>query len=157
MPENQIIDVPSETAIARRERKRLWQRWDREKFKMAHGFSKCTHYRFGKVRPQILVRDRFKCVKCGMTDSEHKAKWGRPITVDHKDRNPKNNHPSNLQTLCLKCHGGKDLLPRLRQPKRKISIAAMIAFRREGKTFKEIGIIAGINASRCHKLIKDNQ
>jgi transposase-like protein len=41
-----------------------------------------------------------------MTDKEHLAKWGRPITVDHK--NGRRNTLANLQTLCLRCHGMKD-------------------------------------------------
>lgn len=35
------------------------------------------------------------CVRCGSTES---------IEVHHKDRNRKNNSPSNLEVLCRKCH-----------------------------------------------------
>lgn len=75
-----------------------------------------NHYNkhhFGSNKSKVLKRDKYKCVKCGMTEVEHKKKWNRGITVDHidgKGRNTKvkNNRMSNLQTLCLCCHGKKD-------------------------------------------------
>lgn len=70
--------------------------------------------RFGGNRLKALKRDSFKCVLCGMSNEEHKIKYGRSITVDHIDGNgryskTKNNAVSNLQTLCLPCHGAKDI------------------------------------------------
>lgn len=69
-------------------------------------------YFFGQ-REQVITRDCGKCVVCGITRSEHVLKYSRDITVDHIDgrgRNTddKNNDMSNLQTLCLHCHGKKD-------------------------------------------------
>jgi len=46
----------------------------------------------------VLKRDK-KCVICGNK---------KQLSVDHKDRDRKNNTLSNLQTLCLPCHGRKD-------------------------------------------------
>jgi ribosomal protein S27AE len=62
----------------------------------------------------VLERDRYSCVKCGMTNEEHKYIFKRCITVDHIDGQGtyckhKNNNLSNLQTLCLRCHGRKDV------------------------------------------------
>lgn len=74
------------------------------------------NYHFGGNRQKALERDGYKCIDCGMTDEEHRAIWKRGLTVDHKDRkglgvskNEKNNSLENLQTLCLKCHGKKDI------------------------------------------------
>lgn len=68
---------------------------------------------FGGLREIAILRDNEQCVKCGITRSLHRKAYGRDITVDHIDgmgRNSKikNNAISNLQTLCLECHGNKD-------------------------------------------------
>ena len=69
--------------------------------------------RFGGKRRAVLERDNWTCQNCGMTQEEHVYAFGRSITIDHIDgsgryaENP-NNSLSNLQTLCLRCHGRKD-------------------------------------------------
>ena len=75
-------------------------------------------YLYGQLRSVVLERDGYKCVRCKMTDKEHREKWGCSITIDHIDGNGyykrkshKNNLLENLQTLCLKCHGKKDCNP----------------------------------------------
>lgn len=152
-------DKPESTAVVVREAgkmpqwKKEWQQRSRDAFKSKYGYSQTTHYRFKGAREHALRWDGYCCVKCGMTDAEHKAAWGRPITVDHKDKNERNNSLHNLQTLCLSCHGTKDISPQLIEPKRKIPVRKMAELRDEGKTFREIGIIAGIDGSRCRKLI----
>ena len=72
---------------------------------------------FGGNRDAVLKRDGYKCVLCGITDAKHREKFGRSITIDHKDgnghnkeRNMKNNSMDNLQTLCCRCHTQKDIL-----------------------------------------------
>lgn len=54
---------------------------------------------FGGNRDLVLWRDGYRCVKCATTSD---------LTVDHIDRNRKNNELSNLQVLCRSCHGRKD-------------------------------------------------
>ena len=119
-------------------RKLKWQRDKRAAFKLENGYSMSAHYATGKLRKAILERDGYSCVCCGMTDEQHKAKWGRPITIDHKNKDRSNNSPENLQTLCLECHGSKDLIPRLRGsvvPNFRDQITAM---RLSGATLKAI-------------------
>jgi hypothetical protein len=69
--------------------------------------------RFNGLRGEIFKRDNYQCVNCGMTMSDHLEKYNKSLTIDHIDgqgRNSKepNNDPTNLQTLCLPCHGKKD-------------------------------------------------
>lgn len=64
--------------------------------------------RFGGFKQMVLERDNFSCVQCNMTENEHIEKFGEGISIDHIDRNRKNNTMDNLQTLCLDCHRKKD-------------------------------------------------
>jgi hypothetical protein len=57
--------------------------------------------RFGGLRKQVLERDDYKCVRCGMTNNEHMRLWKREITIDHIDHNGRyakhqNNSLNNL-------------------------------------------------------------
>ncbi len=81
-------------------------------------------YNFGGNREKAIQREGEKCVKCGMTRSKHKSKYGVDITVDHIDGNgryskKKNHSLDNLQTLCMPCHGAKDILLHRRYKKIK--------------------------------------
>ena len=69
--------------------------------------------RFDGQRESVIKRDGERCMKCGMTRSEHKTHYGRDITVHHKDGKGyyskiKNNKMRNMITLCLSCHGKID-------------------------------------------------
>lgn len=71
---------------------------------------------FSGNRERTILRDQNKCVQCGMTRTEHYDKYGRDITVDHIDgkgcwdkEGGQRNDLENLQTLCLGCHGIKDI------------------------------------------------
>lgn len=73
--------------------------------------------RFGGNRESAIQRDGEKCIRCGMTRIEHWERYRRDITVDHIDGNgrytepSKQNHElSNLRTLCISCHGKKDVV-----------------------------------------------
>lgn len=131
-----------------------WQREQRQLFVVKHGYSSKAHYDTGGLREQVLERDGRRCIKCGMTDVEHKAKWKRPITVDHKSRNRKENTLANLQTLCLSCHGNKDLIPRLRVqriPEHKIEI---ISRRLNGESYQRIADDLGFSIAGIFKWVK---
>ena len=62
-------------------------------------------------RELALVRDNYRCVQCNMSNQEHLLRWNRMITVDHINGRG-DDTLSNLQTLCLLCHGHKDILRR---------------------------------------------
>ena len=83
---------------------------------------KSFHKRFfGGNREAVLKRDRYRCVNCRMDDKEHRKKFGRSISIDHINglgcnSKIKDNRMCNLQTLCLPCHGKKDILNRSVRP-----------------------------------------
>lgn len=64
--------------------------------------------RFGGNGFKCLERDKYKCVKCGMTNDDHNWKYMRDLPVDHINCDKNNHDLSNLQTLCVVCHGRKD-------------------------------------------------
>lgn len=147
-------DVAVVEPASRREYKTRWQRENRRQFKSTHGYSTAAHYGAGKKRWSVLSRDGFKCVRCGMTDDEHKRLWDRPITVDHKDKNRKNNSLENLQTLCLACHGNKDLIQRLRQPKAVEKKEEIMRRRAAGETYQAIADATGLSVAIAWKWVQ---
>jgi predicted restriction endonuclease len=81
------------------EKKRLWQKRDDNVF------------HFGGLREEVIKRDNYKCVVCGMAREEHKKEFGIDLIVNHVDhkgrmvpRQQKNNDINNLQTLCCRHH-----------------------------------------------------
>src|SRR5581483_10654103 len=85
------------------------------------------------------------------TDEEHKARWGRPITIDHKNKNRKENTMENLQTLCLVCHGSKDISAHLKTeyvPKHKDEVLRM---RAAGVSFQHIADTLGFSVAAVWK------
>lgn len=125
-------------AVANRSRKTEWQRRNRAEFAAKNGYSTAAHYGAGGSRAEVLDRDGHACVKCGMTDAEHKAKWSRPITIDHISKDRSDNLPANLQTLCLTCHGRKDIVPKVRVRKGAEHADTMRKMRADGKTYQDI-------------------
>jgi hypothetical protein len=139
----------------RRAYKNEWQRKQRAQFKQEHGFSTAADYSAGCNRAKVLDRDGYRCVRCRMTDAEHKAKWNRPITIDHKSKDRSDNSMDNLQTLCLRCHGNKDLIPRLRVRKVDQHKETIQSMRREGATYASISAVVGLSrASICTAMKK---
>lgn len=68
----------------------------------------------GKQREKVIEKCKGFCAECKMTRSEHFLKFGRDITINHKDGNGRgkkdpNNNIHNLGVLCLTCHGKKDI------------------------------------------------
>lgn len=51
----------------------------------------------GVKKRQSLILQRSACERCSFADT-------RVLVIHHKDRNPKNNHVSNLEVLCPNCH-----------------------------------------------------
>lgn len=128
-----------------RERKTEWQRKQRAAFKASRGYSTTANYGAGGNREAVLRRDGFACVRCGMTDEQHKARWSRPITIDHINKDRSDNSMGNLQTLCLECHGQKDLIAPLRVRRGAKHLEAMRQLRASGKTYQAIADELGLS------------
>lgn len=66
-----------------------------------------------RLKDAVRSRDSYRCQDCGMTNEEHKAKYGKALHVHHIvprrsfDDQEKSNEKSNLITLCYQCHLGK--------------------------------------------------
>ena len=62
-----------------------------------------------KISAQIIERDGFACKRCGIKQDELPKNWRLQVHHKKKLRDCKNleeaNNPSNLDTLCNKCHG----------------------------------------------------
>ena len=118
--------------------KMAWQRNQRRRFAQAHGYSTAANYATGRLRESILERDHHACVKCGLTVQEHLERWGRPITIDHIDKDRSHNVMANLQTLCLPCHGRKDITSGLIESKTEPLKPQILALRQQGTTYQAI-------------------
>ena len=44
------------------------------------------------------------CERCGLSNAQHRKAYDANLVVHHINRNPKDNAPDNLQTLCFRCH-----------------------------------------------------
>ena len=157
------IDLPATVPLYRggnRKRKlsetnrAKWHRDWHRRFFIENGYSRASDYACGGKRKEILTRDVYKCVQCGMTDAQHKEKWGRPITVDHKDKNRKNNTDENLQTLCLSCHGRKDITQRLIEAKVFRRKGQIMAMRQDGATYQAIADATGFSIGAVWKWVQ---
>lgn len=136
------------------ERKREWQRRKRAAFAAEHGYSTTANYGAGGQRQRILERDGLQCVRCGMTDAEHQARWDRPITVDHISKDRSDNSDGNLQTLCLSCHGRKDITPSLIVPRVPEHRSEIEARRASGQTYQRIADDLGFSIAAIWKWVR---
>lgn len=99
---------------------RNWRSKNKERIKEVCSNWKSKN-RFGGLRNFIIERDNWSCIQCGTNQEQHLVIFGRSLTVDHIDGKGRkckkpNNNPENLQTLCLRCHGKKDILRREWRP-----------------------------------------
>jgi 5-methylcytosine-specific restriction endonuclease McrA len=60
------------------------------------------------IRRRIVQRDGNRCVACGITEGRHRELYGSGLQVHHRDGDPRNNDPTNLETRCRSCHNKAD-------------------------------------------------
>jgi len=58
-------------------------------------------WEFSKIKEKIKIRDVYTCQECGVKEGD----CYDYLDVHHIDTNKENNDPSNLVTLCPRCHG----------------------------------------------------
>ena len=68
---------------------------------MAYGYHWRKH-----LRPAILLRDCYECVRCAMPDRTDGLRSS--LEVAHLDRSNSNDAPENLATFCHRCHKAYD-------------------------------------------------
>jgi hypothetical protein len=79
---------------------------------LSHGEPNATrHYgrsAWRRLRLAIIERDK-GCVKCGLTEEQHRERYGVSISVDHKvaRKDGGADDADNLQCLCRSCHAIK--------------------------------------------------
>lgn len=76
-----------------------------------------------KLRKQILERDDYKCVKCGMTEMQSNEVYSCGLHINHikpfhqfGGKTKLANRHSNLESLCTSCHTKTDWLWRKENP-----------------------------------------
>lgn len=131
-----------------------WQRRQRREFKRTHGYSTSAHYGTGGMREKVLLRDSHSCVRCGMTDVQHRTEFKRPITIDHKDKNRKHNTLDNLQTLCLRCHGNKDISRQLTIRRIPLHREDILRRRSAGQSYQQIADELGFSIAAIWKWVR---
>ena len=63
-----------------------------------------------QIREQVLQRDSYECVQCGISKEGHISRYGMGLNVHHIkpfrefDDNSEANQLQNLVTLCASCH-----------------------------------------------------
>ncbi len=57
-----------------------------------------------KLTSKIRDRDEHVCQNCGMSEAENISKFGRVLDVHHIDYDKNNSAPTNLISLCFRCH-----------------------------------------------------
>lgn len=76
----------------------------------------------GTKRRKVRQRDGFECVRCGMSQSEHKTEYGQKLHVHHLkkardiDDPEERNAVDNLITLCRGCHSEYEQFASVLQP-----------------------------------------
>lgn len=74
-------------------------------------------------REKAILRDKCKCVQCGISRSAHREKYGSDLNVNHiipfwqhGGKTQQANRLSNLETLCKACHTKTDWQYRKNNP-----------------------------------------
>lgn len=82
---------------------------------------------WSRIRKKVLERDNYQCLKCGITEMDHKLKTGSGLEVNHKipiwqfsGNNSKANNLNNLETLCKSCHMKTEWQYRKNNPMQKV-------------------------------------
>lgn len=97
-------------------------------------------------RIDAIIRDKYRCVDCHNGETK--------LLVHHIDKNPKNNIPNNLVTLCPKCHA-------IRHGMKKIRIIERLKEDIPGKEIRGgiltiIGNELGVTRERVRQVAKQN-
>lgn len=60
-----------------------------------------------KIKPAVRERDDFRCTVCGMTNDEHRRRYGRQLDVHRVTPGSAYAADETCVTVCRACHGKK--------------------------------------------------
>lgn len=105
--------------------------------------------KFGGIKYDVLQRDNFRCVVCGISEREHVELFNRELSIHHKDEIKKHNTLNNLITVCGNCH------TIIHHGRKHVFYGNIImAERNKGRTFQSIANELGISRQRVHQIYK---
>jgi 5-methylcytosine-specific restriction endonuclease McrA len=64
---------------------------------------KHNQHKYDGNRDLALENANHQCEECGISQTDHFAKYGKDLYVYHIDGDPKNNDLNNLKPLCMSC------------------------------------------------------
>jgi HNH endonuclease len=88
--------------------RRKWQRNNKDKLKKYHEYRKMhkMHDISNSERERCKQYFNFQCAYCGITEDEHKEKFGQQLHMDHVDPDGANDLSNNIPA-CKSCNSSK--------------------------------------------------
>jgi hypothetical protein len=68
------------------------------------GHKPYTHEFSEEFKEKVKDRDNYTCQKCGITEAEHKEKYGYGLSIHHINYNKKETTFENTLTACNRCN-----------------------------------------------------
>lgn len=74
------------------------------------------------TRIEVLERQNHKCAHCGITDNEHKERYGKSLHIHHKEPYRLTLNSNELVALCIPCHARAESVIRASLTPKQLSV-----------------------------------